>query len=243
VEPFLRAEETGENRLLAAVSVAERARLHAFLHVVDMPDRRLLAGPGDAIGDVWFPTDAVVSVVADMEDGESVEVGLIGSEGMVGLGVLFGVGHSATRTMVQIAGTGQRMSAADFTRHVVEPRGELYRLAMRYANTFVGIVAQGAACNARHSAEQRLARWLLTAHDRVKGDRFHLTHDFIAMMIGIRRPSVTEVMGMLRDVGGIEYAHGDIRIIERAVLETRACACYAAIRRDIEDSARDYSPR
>jgi CRP-like cAMP-binding protein len=243
VEPFLRADETAENRLLAGISVAERARLQAFLHVVDLPDRRLLAGPGDAIRDVWFPTDAVVSVVSDMEDGESVEVGLIGSEGMAGLGVLFGVGHSTTRTMVQIAGTGQRMSAVDFTRQVIEPRSQLYPLVMRYANAFLGIVAQGAACNARHSAEQRLARWLLTAHDRVKRDRFRLTHDFIAMMIGIRRPSVTEVMGILRDVGGIEYAHGDIRIVDRSVLESRACACYAAIRREIDDAARDYSPR
>ena len=93
------------------------------------------------------------------------------------------------------------------------------------------------------SAEQRLARWLLTAHDRVTRDRFHLTHDFIAMMIGIRRPSVTEVMGILRDVGGIEYAHGDIRVIDRAVLESRACECYAAMRREIDDAARDSSPR
>jgi CRP-like cAMP-binding protein len=231
-----------ENRLLASVSVAERARLQIFLHDVELPDRRLLAGPGDAIRDVWFPTDAVISVVADMEDGESVEVGLIGAEGMAGLGVLFGAGRSATRTMVQIAGTGRRMSAADFTSHVVEPRGELYGSVMRYANTFLSMVALGAGCNARHSAEQRLARWLLTAHDRVKRDRFHLTHDFIAMMIGIRRPSVTEVMGTLRDVGGIEYAHGDIRIVERAVLEGRACACYAAIRREIDDGARDCSP-
>jgi len=208
-----------------------------------MPDRRLLAGPGDAIHDVWFPTDAVVSVVADMEDGESVEVGVVGVEGMAGLGVLFGADRSATRMMVQIPGTGQRMSASDFTHHVVEPRGELYRQVMRYANTFLSIVALGAACNARHSAEQRLARWLLTAHDRVQRERFHLTHDFIAMMIGIRRPSVTEVMGILRDVGGIEYAHGDIRIVERAVLEDRACACYAAIRREIDDAARDSLPR
>jgi CRP-like cAMP-binding protein len=243
VQPFLRADGAAENRLLAGVSVAERARLHGYLHVIDMPDRRLLAGPEDMIRDVWFPADAVVSVVADMEDGESVEVGLVGSEGMAGLAVLFGVGRSATRTMVQIAGAGQRMSAVDFTRHVVEPRGELYRLVMRYANAFLGIVARGAACNARHSAEQRLARWLLTAHDRVRGDRFHLTHDFIAMMIGIRRPSVTEVMGILREVGGIEYAHGDIRIVDRAVLENRACACYAAIRREIDDAAIDSSPR
>ncbi len=243
MQPFLRVDAGAENRLLAAVSVVERGRLDAFLHAAEMPDRRLLSGPGDAIRDVWFPSDAVVSVVADMEDGESVEVGLIGPEGMAGLGVLFGVGRSSTRVMVQIAGTGQRMSAVDFTRHVVEPRGELYRLAMRYANTFLGVVAQGAACNARHTVEQRLARWLLTAHDRVKRDRFHLTHDFIAMMIGIRRPSVTEVMGMLREVGGIEYAHGDIRIIERAALESRACPCYATIRRQIDDAANDNSSR
>jgi CRP-like cAMP-binding protein len=242
MQPFRDVDGVTENRLLAGVSVAERARLQVFLHAVEMPDRWLLAGPGDAIRDVWFPTDAVISVVADMEDGESVEVGLIGTEGMAGLGILFGAGRSATRTMVQIAGTGQRMSAADFTNHVVEPRGELYRLVMRYANTFMTVVAQGAACNARHSAEQRLARWLLTAHDRVNRDRFHLTHDFIAMMIGIRRPSVTEVMGMLRDVGGIEYSHGDIRIVERTVLEGRACACYAVIRREIDDGSPDYSP-
>jgi CRP-like cAMP-binding protein len=243
VQPSLQVDGAAENRLLAGVSVAERARLHGYLHAIEMPDRQLLAGPGDAIPDVWFPADAVVSVVSDMEDGESVEVGLIGAEGMAGLGVLFGVGRSATRTMVQIAGAGKRMSAVDFTRHVIEPRGELYELVMRYANAFLGIVARGAACNARHSAEQRLARWLLTAHDRVMRDRFHLTHDFIAMMIGIRRPSVTEVMGMLRDVGGIEYAHGDIRIVDRAVLESRACACYEAIRREIDDAARDSSPR
>jgi CRP-like cAMP-binding protein len=242
MQPFRDVDGVAENRLLAGVSVAERARLQVFLHAIDMPDRRLLAAPGDAIRDVWFPTDAVVSVVADMEDGESVEVGLIGTEGMAGLSVLFGAGRSATRTMVQIAGTGRRMSAADFTRQVVEPRGELYGLVMRYAHTFLTIVALGAACNARHSVEQRLARWLLTAHDRVNRDRFHLTHDFIAMMIGIRRPSVTEVMGMLRVVGGIEYAHGDVRIVDRAVLEGRACACYDAIRREIDDGTGDYSP-
>jgi CRP-like cAMP-binding protein len=198
MQPFRDVDGVTENRLLAGVSVAERARLQVFLHTTEMPDRRLLAGPGDAIRDVWFPTDAVISVVPDMEDGESIEVGLIGTEGMAGLGILFGASRSPTRTMVQVAGAGRRMSAADFTHHVVEPRGELYRSVMRYANTFLTIVALGAACNARHSAEQRLARWLLTAHDRVNRDRFHLTHDFIAMMIGIRRPSVTEVMGTLR---------------------------------------------
>jgi CRP-like cAMP-binding protein len=243
VQPSLHVDGAAENRLLAGVSAAERARLHGYLHVTEMPERQLLAGPGDAIRDVWFPVSAVVSVVADMEDGESVEVGLIGPEGMAGLGVLFGAGRNATRTVVQIAGAGQRMSAADFTRHVVEPRGELYRLITRYANAFLGIVARGAACNARHSAEQRVARWLLTAHDRVRGDRFHLTHDFIAMMIGIRRPSVTEVMGILRDVGGIEYAHGDVRIVDRAALESHACACYATIRREIDDAERNSPAR
>jgi CRP-like cAMP-binding protein len=156
VQPHLHVDGVAENRLLAGVSVAERARLHGYLHAI-------------------------------------------------------------------------------------EPRGELYRLVMRYANSFLGIVARGAACNARHSAEQRLACWLLKAHDRVRRDRFHLTHNFISMMIGIRRPSVTEVMGTLRDAGAIEYAHGGIRIVDRAVLECRTCACYAAIRGETDDGALDSS--
>jgi CRP-like cAMP-binding protein len=219
-----------ENRLIASLPARERQRLQPFLHETDLPDRCLLYDPGDEIREVWFPHDAVVSTVIEMPEGNSVEVGLTGLEGMTGLGLLHATQRSALRMIVQIAGRATRMSAQDFMREVVAPRGEFYARLLRYADAYVGMVGQIAGCNASHGAEQRVARWLLMAHDRAGRDSFRLTHEFVAAMIGLRRATVTQFAGELRQMGAIEYAHGQLTILDRNLLQQHSCHCYEIVR-------------
>lgn len=183
---------------------------------------------------VWFPHDAVISAVVTTPEGDTLEVGLLGFEGMTGQALLLGEDRSAMTMVVQIPGFASRMRAADFVREVVGRDGDTRRLLLRFTNAYLAVLAQVSACNADHSVEQRLARWLVMAHDRVGRDHFRLTHEFMAMMIGVRRASVTAVAGALRDAGAIAYVKGHVTILDRARLESRACACYQAIGDRIE---------
>ena len=225
---------TGHNRLLAKLSVAEYARLAPFLQDVALENAHVLASANEVIDAVWFPQDAVLSTVITMGEGDAIEVGLLGCEGMTGLGLLFGDRTSPVTVNVLIRGSAVRMRANDFVREVVLRDGEARQLLLRFAGAFMAVVSQIAACNGSHTVEQRLARWLAMAADRTGDDRFPLTQDFMARMIGVRRASVTAVAGTLRAIGAIEYAKGWVHVLDRPHLEARACECYAIMRDRIE---------
>jgi CRP-like cAMP-binding protein len=166
----------------------------------------------------------------ELPEGDIVEVGLMGSEGIVGLDLLYRQTQAVTTVIAQIPGTAARMSAHDFLREVVDRGGPFYALLLRYARAFLGMVSQCAACNASHSVEQRFARWLLMVHDRVSRDDFPLTHEFAALMLGVRRASVTQAASMLRQAGAIDYKVGEVTVCDRKVLEAVTCGCYVLMR-------------
>ncbi|HEX3464114.1 MAG TPA: Crp/Fnr family transcriptional regulator [Candidatus Elarobacter sp.] len=220
----------------------ERARLTPYMEQVHVEPRQTLSAAGEPIEHVYFPVDAVTSTLMLLPEGESVEVGLMGAEGVVGLALLYGDQIASTTVIVQIGGAAVRIRSEDLVREVVERGTPFHRLLLRYANLFLAMVAQVAGCNASHSVEQRLARWLLLVHDRVGRDTFALTHEFAALMLGVRRASVTQVANTLRTAGAIEYRSGQVTIVERAALEHASCGCYEVIR-DLSESIFDHARR
>jgi CRP-like cAMP-binding protein len=219
-----------ESSLLTNLSHAERQRLNPCLEPVTLELRQPLLAVGEPIQHVWFPHDAVTSTVVDTPEGTTIEVGLMGFEGMVGLSLLLGVESSNTTVIVQIPGSGTRMRADHFRSCVVQVGGELYERLLRYTNAFMAMVAQTAACNSLHSIDERMARWLLMIHDRVQRDEFPLTHEFLAFMLGVRRPSISIAAGALQHNGFIRYNRGLLTITDRSGLEQTVCVCYRIVR-------------
>jgi CRP-like cAMP-binding protein len=219
------------SRLLSQLSRAERARLEPFLEPVDLSFRQVLVKAEAPIAHVVFLHDAVASAVTELPGGEVVEVGVMGSEGIAGLGLLFGNVVSTTTAIVQVPGRASRMRAADFRREVVERGGESFHLLLHYANAFTGMVAHIAACNASHTVEQRFARWLLLVHDLGRREHFPLTHEFAALLLGVRRAGITEVANRLRTAGAIDYRVGEMQIRDPEMLAGIACGCYGAVTR------------
>lgn len=205
--------------------------MEPFLEEVELPAKLPLCTVGDSITHAVFPHDAVTSMLVDLAEGQCIELGLIGAEGVVGLDLLYGARESVTTVIVQMPGHGIRIRADAFQREILAKNGDFYGLLLRYGRAFFGMVAQSGACNATHPMEQRLARWLLMMYDRVQRERFPLTHEFIALMLGVRRASVSEAANGLRVVGAIDYDRGEMRVLRRDLLEQRACGCYAVIRR------------
>lgn len=184
--------------------------------------------PGEPVTSVYFPEGGFLSIVTVLEDGRMVEVATVGNEGMVGLAALAENAAAPSGTMVQGEGTAcYRMTAAAF-RAEMDRRGAFFELLTRYAQAHMGVVMQSTACNAVHDVEQRLARWLLLAHDRMEGDEFPLTQEFVAMMLGVTRPTVTVVAGALQKAGLIHYHRGRVGILNRKGLESASCECYRA---------------
>jgi CRP-like cAMP-binding protein len=165
-----------------------------------------------------------------MEDGDAAEVGLVGCEGMVGLPLLLGAECDDIEAMVQGPGTALRMDAQAF-REALEGIPGFRTLLLRYALVHHGQVARTAACNGRHHIDDRLARWLLMAHDRAEGDEYPMTHEFLSMMLGVRRAGITVAAGVLQKADFIRYQRGCIEVTDRSGLESVACECYGIIRR------------
>ena len=219
------------NRLLATVHENELARFADVLVYRDFKAGKVVSQPGDRITEVIFPTDGVFSVVAETSDGDQVEAGTIGNEGVLGLAPFLGAESSELRTMCQIPGgalvaeVGPLLARAD---------GALATAARRYALSFMTMASQGAACNRLHSIEQRAARWLLMVNDRVERNPFELTHEFFAVMLGATRPPGTLAASALRKAGLITYERGRITIVDRRGLEGAACECYAILTHEYE---------
>jgi len=217
------------NRLLGALPDAELARFRPHMELVRLEQRDPLFEPEAPIRHVYFPETTVVSLVSTMENGATVEVGTAGCEGMAGLSVFLADDSSSVRAFAQVPGVAVRMETGVFVQ-LARESGALHQILLRYTQAFLTQVAQTAACNAAHLVEERCARWLLMTHDRVEGDAFPLTHEFLAFMLGVRRAGVTVAMGMLQDANLVRYTRGRVQILDRAGLEGASCECYRVVR-------------
>src|SRR6058998_2694973 len=216
------------NRLLAALPATDYARIVPSLTVVPLTLKNVLHKPGEPIQDVYFPGGGFCSMLTVLEDGGMVEIATIGREGMVGVSAVLDGSPVTSTAMVQgETDTCYRMKVDTFRREI-DRRGVFHELMAHYAQALFGFVAQSTACNAVHSVEQRLARWLLMARDRMGSDEFPLTQEFVAMMLGASRPTVTVVAGTLQKAGLITYHRGLVTILDREKLESASCECYRA---------------
>lgn len=223
------------NSLLLALPHGEYERIAARLTRVPMRARHDLVEPNERIPYVYFPQSGMLSIVNDMHDREtSIEVGVIGREGMTGLWLFHGSSVQPLRILVQVAGEAKRMSAEGFTTLLEEDMPVLRSTLQLYTLAVLDQASQQAACNRLHSLEQRCAKWLLTTHDHMESAELPLTQELLSTMLGVRRPGVTVAAQALQDAGLISYRRGRIRIVDRIGLEKLACECYGRVRAEYE---------
>jgi CRP-like cAMP-binding protein len=223
------------NRLLASLPAKEYQRLLPELEPVPLAFALIIYAPGDTIRHVYFPNDSIVSLLAAEDHHASLEVGMIGNEGMAGISVFMGVNRSRTLALVQGAGTALRMKSAAL-RKEADHVGSFHRLLHRYTHSLLTQMSLSSACNRFHTLNSRLARWLLMTHDRIGTDEFRLTQDFMSNMLGVRREGVNKVAGELQRDKLIKYSRGHMEILNRTALEQMSCACYGIIKEDSDRS-------
>ena len=227
------AEDPLKNRLLAALPATEWARLKPGLELTPMPLGHVLYESGMPLQHVYFPTNAIVSLLYVMEDGHSAEIAIVGKEGMVGVALFMGGETTPSRAVVQSAGLAYRLPGAvvkvEFGR-----AGPVQRLLLRYTQALITQMAQTAVCNRHHSVEQQLCRWLLLSLDRLDSTELVMTQELIANMLGVRREGVTESAGALQQRGLIQYSRGRITVLDRPGLERHACECYAVVKQEFD---------
>jgi CRP-like cAMP-binding protein len=224
------------NTILAKLPEPEFERIHHRLELVDIKIRQQIYQPGQPITEVYFPLASVFSLVGQADDKEVVvEIATIGWEGMVGLPLFLGVGSSPHATFCQIPGPAARLSADDL-RRALTADGAMHHELNRFTQATMVQIAQNVVCNSTHATEQRAARWLLTTQDRVGTDEFPLTQEFLAQMLGVRRPTVSEIAGRLQVAGLIRYSRGIITITDRASLERTTCDCYRIVKAEFDRS-------
>ncbi len=221
------------NRLLAALPRASLGRIIPDLDLKPLKMRQVMQLRRRPIREIVFPLAGVASMISMGNSSDSVEVATIGCEGMIGLPLFLGDRKAASQIFMQVPGEGLHLSAAAFRRHLArEPA--LSRALLLYTQALLTQVAQCSACNCHHPVEARCARWLLQTHDRVKGDVFPLTQDFLGLMLGVRRSSVTTTAGALQKRKLIRYSRGTITVLDRKGLEKAACACYRLISKEYD---------
>lgn len=215
------------NALLATLPEDVRQRLNTKLELVSMHAGTDLLEPGVPMCDVYFPVSAVVAISATMENGSAAEVALVGREGVVGLRLLLGAASLNVRARVQSSGLGYKLPV----RYLVEEMGRsgaLLQALLQYTAVYIGQIVQSAACNRHATVEQRLCRWLLLSLDRMPANELTMTHESIAGALGAKREGITEAAGRLRREGAISYRRGRIEVLDRSVLESRACEFYVS---------------
>ena len=227
------------NHVLAALPRPAYRRMLTGLEAVQLNYGQVLYEPEGRIHHVYFPVDSLVSLLTAVDKTRTLEVGMVGNEGMVGMPMALGIGVSAVRALVQGSGTAMRMTAKRFRREFSK-NPLLQRALFRYTHLLMAQVSQTAACNRFHEAEARLARWLLMTSDRLHAANFLLTHEFLAHMLGVRRVGITNAAGILQRKNLIDYSRGNIRILDRKGLEAAACPCYRIVRK-LQDRARAWS--
>jgi CRP-like cAMP-binding protein len=224
--PSLRAARS--NRLLSALPRAALERLMPDVVLRPLELRQVLQARGIPVEHVIFPLDGVASMISVGDSGGSIEVATIGREGIVGLPLFLGGESAAGEVFIQVPGKGLFMLAARFQHHVGQEPA-LTRILLLYTQALLTQVAQCSACNQHHSISGRCARWLLQTHDRVNGDEFPMTHEFLSLMLGVRRATVTETAQGLQARGLIQYHRGVVNVLDRIGLEQAACECYRLI--------------
>ena len=218
-----------KNRILNALSSADYQHLLPNLELVKLTRGQVLSHPDEKIKYVYFPESAMVSVIATTPDGQAAEVGVIGREGVVGVDVLMGVDSTSNECLVQLPGGALRIKT-EIIKKEFKQGGTFHDLSLRYIHALMMQISQTALCNRLHSIEQRLSRWLLMCHDRSTSDVLPLTQDFLAIMLGVNRPSLTLIAIALQDSGFIKYARGKLIILDRKGLEDFACDCYKVVK-------------
>ena len=225
---------TVENHLIELLPRKERLRLLAVCEPVQLVLSDVLSEPGKSTRHVYFPTDGFISLVALVDGSPSLEVGMVGREGMVGAQLVLGVVTSPLRALVQGSGAAWRIGTKAF-RGELERSPALQRGLNRYLYVLMAQLAASAGCLRFHQISARLARWLLMTQDRAHADNFHVTHEFLAYMLGVRRVGVTTAASALQRSGLIEYHRGELTVLDRSGLEAAACGCYAADRKTYAD--------
>jgi CRP-like cAMP-binding protein len=214
-----------KNGLLAALSQEDLDQFFSDLYPVSLSLRQILCETGGPLEHVYFLEEGVASVLTTMANGATIEVGMIGAEGMVGLPALLGGRVSAQHVVIQIPGNALRMNAA-LCKTGFDQSATIRATFLRFTEGILNLSAQTAACNRLHAIDQRCARWLLMAFDRIQSDVMPMTQEFLSSMLGVRRAGVTEAAGELQRSGLIRYQHGRITLIDREGLEASACECY-----------------
>jgi CRP-like cAMP-binding protein len=223
-----------KNRLLAALPDEDFRRILPHLQTVALTTKQVLLKRGDPIRYVYFPNGGVCSVTAMMKNGEAVEVVTVGNEGMVGIAAFFGGDVMPGESMVQVPDTSaERMEVVVLEREL-ERRGALRDAIKRYSQGTMALMMQSTACIALHNVNERCCRWLLMTHDRVNADQFTLSHEFLAMMLGSTRPTVTLVARALQKAGLIRYTHARVTIRDRKGLEAASCECYETVKAEFD---------
>lgn len=227
-EPRRIGGQSAANKILLSLSEAAFLSISDSLEFVEMARHSILHEPSKELEFVYFPSGGLISLVVAMEDGKTVEAGVVGREGVVGTPLAVGLHRTPLRAIVQIPSNGSRIRAAAL-KAALPGAGQLQMTLSRYAVIQGLQVSQTAACNRLHDVEQRLARWLLMAVDRVNADLLPVTHDFLATMLGTDRPSVTLAAGILQRKRAIEYTRGTVKVINRDTLQDSVCECYRVI--------------
>lgn len=222
-----------ENRLLAALPGKDYNQFVAQMERVPLPFAEVLYEPGEPIEYVYFPNAGIISLLSTVEDRSTLEVGIIGNEGMLGVSLMLGVKISPNRALVQGVGSAMRMKAAAF-RKAARVDGTLQKLLHRNTHALMTQISQSAACNRFHKVEARLARWLLMTHDRMGADKFQLTQQFLSDMLGVRREGVTLAARDFQRNKLISYSRGNLTVLNRAGMEAATCKCYSIIKAEYD---------
>ena len=222
-----------QNHLLAALPAEVQARLFDNLELVDLPLGKVLYESGTSLRHVYFPTNAIVSMLYVMENGASAEISVVGNEGLIGIALFMGGESTTSRAIVQSAGWGYRLPGALFRREF-DRHAEMLHLMLRYTQALITQMAQTAVCNRHHSVDQQLCRWLLLSLDRLSSNDLVMTQELIANMLGVRREGVTDAAGKLQKLGVIDYRRGHIKVLDRARLEELSCECYAVVKAETD---------
>jgi CRP-like cAMP-binding protein len=229
------------NHLLSALSMVVRDRIFPHLELITLPLGKVLYESGGVLSHAYFPTDSIVSLLSEMENGASAEIAVVGNEGLVGIALFMGGESTPNRGVVQSAGHAFRLSSQrlneEFNRH-----GELLLIMLRYTESLIAQMSQTAVCNRHHSIEQQFCRWLLLSLDRLPDNRLTMTQGLIASMLGVRREGVTDAAGKLQKMGVIEYSRGHITVLDRPRLETLSCECYAVVKKETDRLLAGYRP-
>ena len=237
-----KTQRAKQNYLLASLSAAELKRLSPHLEPIEMPLGHVIYESGRVLDYVYFPTTCIISLLYVMEDGSSAEIAIVGHEGLVGISLFMGGETTPSSAVVQTAGRAYRLESR-LLKEEFNRCGLMQQLLLRYTQALITQMFQTAACNRHHSVEQQLCRWLLLTLDRMPTSVLIMTQELVASMLGVRREGITEAAGKLRHAGFISYRRGQIAVLDRSGLETRACECYAVVKKELSRLLSDVQYR